>query len=409
MNPYYKRLLEEFSLVNNLENAIINHNDRVYYYLMQLVIMESDVYRNIKKSNGSEIADNILMDSLIVFHRQVKHNKIEIKLHNWQFKVNNRKTELISYLVNLYSLIFETSSFYPAYTKNLKFEMNLKSGQGFEKIYDLKNQVISALHSYGCRDNHDKDEIFHQCLLVFWKKLLQEEIGVFFPGNNQRIELCRVFNRKFYQNSNLKTYLIGIAKNVFSNKIKYLNKEKFIQITSEENRIFDSSSYDQGSDNTIFLIFLYYREYVEKRKLRTLISLLQYDCNLDENEIRFLLGINNARIHSCRLRSHFNEWYHQNQHCITEILDHSNNYFVQRETKKERMNIKIQVIDRYQRKTIFVPDLSAFQSEFRSINEFKNSHLIFKNIYYLTVTGKPSSLTGIPDEKIFKSILSILY
>jgi hypothetical protein len=152
-------------------------------------------------------------------------------------------------------------------------------------------------------------------------------------------------------------------------------------------------------------MFLYYRNYVEPRKLRTVISLLQYDCNLEDREVRQLIGINNARIHSSRQRSHFMDWYEQNLNNAPAIFDASHDYFLRRENKRSRLNEKIRTIDQFDRNKINHVDLEKFREEFRSNPEFRQHYRIFKHVYYLVSTGKQSGLSGLPDEKSLRAMM----
>ena len=173
------------------------------------------------------------------------------------------------------------------------------------------------------------------------------------------------------------------------------------EITDRENF---GQVYDE-TDNPVLLMFLYYRNFIEQRKLRAVISLLQYDCNLEDKEVRSLIGINNARIHSSRLRSRFYEWYDLNQNKFHELTDEANEYFFQRESKKEILNKKIRTVDLYRRDHIDHIDLSIYKEEFHTIPEFTQYHEVFKYVFYFITTGKISALSGLPDEKLLKDLM----
>ena len=407
MNPTCHKMCKDFNSGNELMKAIVSHNALVYYYLSQLIILSCNEYKNLELKEGTQIADQLLADTLMVFHRQVKFNKIALDIQGDIVLVNKDKLELFDYLVKLFLLIIETSAVNPLFGQNREFEIKLAAGKEFQKIYELKDSVTNTLHTFGCKDQQDKEEIFHESLLVFWKKLTLGEIGVYFTGANQKLENCRVFNRKFYQNSKLSTFITGISKNIFLNRTRISDYQVSGDTTSElpELELIDQENND--SDTPALLLFLFYRRQVEERKLRAVISILQYDCNLEDKEVRFLIGINNARIHSSRLRANFFEWYNLNKTNSADLLDTANDYLVQRELKKEKLNTKIRTIDLFQRDSLDFLDLNFFKEEFQTVPEFKQFYRIFKYVFYFTATGKPSALSGLPDEKMMRSLMEI--
>jgi hypothetical protein len=87
------------------------------------------------------------------------------------------------------------------------------------------------------------------------------------------------------------------------------------------------------------------------------------------------------------------------------IIDTSHDYFLLRENKKSRLNQKIRTIDLYERNRINHIDLNKFKEEFRSNPEFNQFHRLFKNAFYLVSTGKPSGLSGLPDEKSLRAMM----
>jgi hypothetical protein len=405
MNPSYHKICKDFNSGNDLMKAIVSNNALVFYYLTQVLILDNNSYKNIELKAGSKIADQIVTDTLLVFRRQVKFSKVELSLQGEKVMINKQNLELPAYLANLFLLITETSSVNPEYEKNQAFEMDLTIGKGFRKIYTLKDFIQNTLQTFGCKDQQDKEEIVDESLLVFWKKLSQGEVGIYFTGDNQNLENCRVYNRKFYQSSKLGTYLTGIAKNLFYNKTR---TSGFQVSRNQESELTDQdviSPENPESDTPALILFLFYRNRVEERKLRTVISILQYDCNLEDKDVRQLIGINNARIHSSRLRSHFTEWYYQNLNRIPELLDTANEYLKKRESKNETLNEKIRTIDLYRRGLLGYLDLSIFKEEFRSIHEFKQYYRIFKYVFFFTTTGKPSALSGLPDEKMLRTLM----
>ncbi|MCU0363713.1 MAG: hypothetical protein MUE32_10175, partial [Bacteroidales bacterium] len=277
--------------------------------------------------------------------------------------------------------------------------------EGFEKLLEMKAKVFNTLHDIGCKVKEDKEDIFNESLIIFWNKLTNREIGIYFSGNTDKLDNCRVFNRKYYQNSRLSTYLTGIAKNLFLNKTRTIDFRLMKDdVTEIEDKPDDFSSFG-GDDNQVEIMFLYYRHYIEPRKLRTAISLLQYDCNLEDKEVRMLLGINNARIHSSRQRARFSEWYDENLENFSEILDQASDYFSGRAAKRERLNEKIRTIDLFQRKRINHIDLNIFREEFRTRDEFQRYHKLFRLVYYFTEKGKASGLSGLQDEKLLRGMM----
>lgn len=407
MNSYYENLCKEYKSGDDLMKAIVSNRAVVYYYLTQVLISGSNWYRKIEQKEGKSLADQLLTDTLLVFRRQIKNNKVALRIQDRIIFTQKDNLELADYLTNLFSLITDTSICNPLHEKSHEFELTLVNGQGFQKVYELKESILGALQNFGCKDPDDKEEIFDESLLVFWKKLQEGEVGIFFAANNSKLENCRVFNRKFYQNSKLSTYLSGIAKNIFLNRTRtsafQVSKNKTTEITDYDNFI----PATEVIDTPALFLFLFYRNMVEERKLRTVISLLQYDCNLEDKEVRQLTGITNTRIHSSRLRAYFSEWYYKNIHRIPELLDVAHEYLAQREQKKQKLNEKIRAIDLYRRASLNYLDLNVFKEEFRTIPEFRQYYRIFKYIFYFTSVGKPSALSGLPDEKKMRSLIEI--
>jgi len=400
-------MCKDFNSGDDLMNAIVSNNMIVYYYLSQLIIGCSIDYRNMETKEGKKIADQLLADTLMVFRRQIKFKKIELHIQGEKVQVNKDNHELYDHLASLFVIIVETSNVNPAHEQNREFEMKLTGGQGFGKLYDLKESIMNTLHTFGCKDQQDKEEIFNECLLVFWKKLTLGEIGIYFSGDRNKLDNCRVYNLTFYQNSKLNTFLTGISKNLFLNKTRSSDYQVFRNKSTELTDQDELIPVNRESDSPALILFLFYRNRIEERKLRTIISLLQYDCNLDDKEVRQLIGINNARIHSSRLRTHFSEWYYQNIHRIPELLDAAQDYLVKRESKKEKLNVKIRTIDLYRRDLLNYLDLNIFKEEFHTIPEFKQYYRIFKYVFYFIAVGKPSALSGLPDEKLMRKLMEI--
>ncbi|MFH1118909.1 MAG: hypothetical protein V1775_03745 [Bacteroidota bacterium] len=408
MASCYKNILISFSSSGDLYEAIVTNNASLYYFLVHELISESQEYREMRQQYGNALTDQLLIKTMIVFQQQVKFNKLEFQIGSGRISVNKNPSDLIGYLKSLLRVIVETGQHNRNYKHFIEFETRLINGEGFRKLYDLKQSVMNALNSFGCRDSLDGEELFHEALLIFRKKLIDNEIGLFYTGGDAKIQDWQVFNRKFYQYSRLSTFITGIAKNLFNNKLRTAEfkqaKNKGPDIT--ELNICEMS--ENESENPVMMMFVYYRSEVEERKLRSVISLLQYDCGFEDNDIRKLLGLNNARIHSSRLRAHFTDWYYLNLKRLPEFIDETEEYFRCRELKKEKLNLKIRNLDWYRRNQISQPDLTIFKEEFRSQQEFNKLFRIFSRVFYLSGIGKPSTLVGQPDEKSTRKSLELL-
>jgi DNA-directed RNA polymerase specialized sigma24 family protein len=367
-------------------------------------MLNSTTYEALEKKEGKAIAGQILTDTLIAFRRLLKYKKFDIKLTKGKLYIKNKaQVELSEYLIHLFLLIFNTGKSNPAYTKSREFEKKLMDGQGFTDLYELKEPILKTLYNFGCKQQQDREDIFQESLLKFWEKLINSELGVYFTGDTDRLDNCYVYNCKFYQNSKIHTFLTGICKNLFMNRTRTTD---FNLTSTETLELPERGSDDQlnlENESPTFLKFLYYRNFVEQRTLRAVISVLQHDCNLEEKEVCTLIGINNARIHSCRLKNHFYEWYGQNKNL--EIADKANDYFIKREAKKEKLNKKIRTIDLYHRKHVNHIDLETYKEEFRTIPEFTRYNPIFRYVFYFTSVGKFSALTGLPDSGEMKKLM----
>jgi hypothetical protein len=408
MNAYYKQILKDFKTAEDLVKAILANNNMMYYYLSQILILNSSAYKAIESKDGKTAANRVLTDSLVLLRRQVKHQKIGFDIHGERIFITNKsKTELSEYLFNLFLLIIDTSITNPAFNQSLEFEKKLVEGKGFQKLYELKDSVASILHQFGCKIQQDKEDIFNECLLVFWKKLKAGEIGIYFTGDPTKLDNCRIFNREFYQNSKLSTFLTGIARNLFMNRTRTSDYETFKNTSAELTGLDEFSPAYKASDNPAIQMFYYFRSQIEERRMRSVVSLLQHDCGLEEKEICGLIGISNARIHSCRLRNRFYEWYERNLPDLQKLLDKANSYFTGREEKNLQLNKKIQTIDLYRRNSINHIDLNLYKEEFHSVPEFTQNHRIFKNVFYLTTVGKSSGLSGLPDEALMRELMTI--
>lgn len=406
MSTSYIKLLDEFNSGADVMKAIVSNNTTIYYYITEIIIFSSNVYRNIETREGKKVAGKLLMESLIIFRRQVKFRKIGITIAREKLYIDKNKTELALYLDQLLSLTYDISNYNQVYNQSGEFEMKLTNGKGYNKILKIKGSILSSLYGFGCKNDQDKEEIFNECLIVFWQKLISNQVGFYLSGKADKPDNYHVYNKKFYQNSKLSTYLTGIAKNIFLNRIKSVKFSESFSDDVEDKDMTDPEIH--LSENSLFFMFLYYRAFIEPRKLRSVISVLQYDCSLEDKEVRQLIGINNARIHSCRLRSNFHEWYNKNLNNTHIIFDKASAYLSEREAKSKKLNEKIRIITSFQKNAItWKIDLSIFREEFRTDDDFRKFHQVFKYLFYLSYIGKPSNLAGLPDEKMLRDLMDI--
>jgi hypothetical protein len=406
MSMSYARLLNDFTSGTDIMNAIVSNNASIYYYIAEIMIFGSDTYRNTENRAGRQVAEKLLLESLIILRRQLKYGKLALTIERDVIYTDRNKTELIHHLDQLLMLNYEIGHYNQVHNQSGDFERKLINGQGYHKILKLKGAIIRSLYSFGCKNDDDKEEIFNECLVVFWQKLICNQVGFYVSGKTDKPDNYHVYNKKFYQNSKLSTYLTGIAKNIFMNRIKS------VKITEPVSA--DLPDKDMGnpeihlSENPLIFMFLYYRVFVEPRKLRTVISILQYDCNLEDKEVRQLIGINNARIHSCRLRCNFHEWYSKNLNFSHVIFDKASGYLEDRESKTVKLNEKIRVISSYRESAnLWKVDLGIFREEFRTNDDFKRFHQVFRYLVYLSYTGKSANLAGLPDEKLLRDMMGI--
>ena len=406
MSTLYTRLLKDFSSGADIMNAIISNNPSVYYYISEIMIVNSNIYRNIETGFGKKSAGQLLLESLIILRRQAKYGKITFTISKDTIFIANIKSEFIHYLDQLLMLNSEISLYKQVHNYSGDFEKNLISGQGFHKVLKLKGIVTSSLYSFGCRNDDDKEEIFNECLVVFWQKLTKNEIGFYLSGKADKPDNYHVYNKKFFQNSKLSTYLTGIAKNIFLNRIR---SAKYSEPIADEISSGEITGHEvHPSENSLVFMFLFYRAFVEPRKLRSVISILQYDCNLEDKEVRYLIGLNNARIHSCRLRNNFHEWYNKNLDKSHVIYDKATVYLEERQSKTGRLSEKLRIISSFRRSPdLWKVDLGIFREEFRTHEEFRKFHLVFSYLVYLSYTGKPSNLAGLPDENPLRDLMDI--
>lgn len=406
----YQKIIENFNDASEIKEAIISNNEKMYYYLAQFLIL-SNIFKKFEKKHGTTNAKKFTSATLIALQRIVKDSNSNLILQRDKlfivFDGSKTNIELFEYLKKIFFLMPEIGSINSTFNDSKEFEDKLRNGQGIKKLYNLQDIVFSTLSKYGCKIREDKEEIFNEALIVFWKKITNREVGIYFTNKNLKLNYCYVYNRKFYHTSLLSTYIAGIAKNIFLNRTKTVEFEVSKNKTSE---IKDSDYFEDDKNDfndSILLLFMFYRIFIEKRKIRVITSLLQYECQLEDKEVKHILGINNARYHSCRLRSHFNQWYNQNLINVPDLLDEAQDYLSRRELKSNHLNKKIRTINLYQRNLINNIDLNDYSEEFQSETDFSQYYLIFKYIFYFTNNGRASMFAGLPDEEALRKLMKI--
>lgn len=411
MTSICQEIIEHFGDPQGISQAINSNNSLIYYYLTKIIVHHSVIYSNTEKKEGTEKTNSILAEALITFRRNIKQGKIILSCDRKTVFVGNSSmknpVELTEYLSNLFELMVETGPMNPWHEQSRSLELNVIKGREFQRFYEFKASVSRTLHGFGCADDEEKEEIFNESLIVFWKKMVDGEIGLFFSGKGKGLDHCRVYNRKFYQASKLNTFLTGIARNLFYNRTRNPAHTMIKNSARDVPDFIDPGTVSSDRDNPVIPLFMFYRGLIETRKVRSLISMLQYECGLDDKEVKALLGLNNTRIHSCRLRTHFHQWYSENTNRMPALLDAAHDYLANRESMREKLNTKIRMVDLFQRNLVKVVDLKIFPEEFRTMTEFSKFHLVFKYVYYFTAAGKPSSLSGLPDETAMRQLLDI--
>lgn len=398
MKTYYQEILNAFHDDEEIKKAVLSHNALIYKYLTWIMMQNSLPYRSIKLKEGKETADRLLRDCLVIFRRQVNHDYYKILIKKEKIINGNSNSELVDHLVSLFKLMEEISPLNPFHEAAEKYEKEMVEGRGLLALELCRPLVYSALHKAGCTNQEDKEDIFTDARMIFWQKLKNNETGLFLTGQSNDISNCHVYNKSLFQNSKLCTFLAGISINLFLN----LTRTSEFRISKKDlSHVPDTVSDDQVSEDNarqLKMLYNYYRNCVEPRKIRTIISMLQYDCDLEEKEVKGLLGINNARFHSSRLRENFVKWQKDPRNRQSAIIDASNEYLTKKESQDKKLNEKLLIIDRFERGQSNHVDLNKFREEFRSHNEFHKYRRLFMISYYLVSQGKASRFTGLLDE-----------
>lgn len=407
MNSVYRKLLDKFGTEKEIMEAILTNHPLIYYLLSRLAVVECESYKQLERRDSRTAADRTLSECLVIFRRQIKFGKADILIKGDSIMVGKNRTGLAEFLNELIQLVFETSPLNPMHEFAADYQHKLIKGQGYQSLYQLKNLVEQTLHTSGCTRQEDKEDIFNESLLVLWKKLQQGEAGIYFTNNMKSIDHCRIYNRTLYQQSKIGTFLAGISRNIFMNLTRNPEYVASRNYSCELDPETLNESAEPDPDNLVLLMFLFYRACIESRKLRSVISILQYDCNLEDKEVQRVLALNNTRIHSSRLRAHFYEWHSRHMTDIPSFLDASSSYFAQRDEKKEMINRKIRAIHLYERTSHTKMDLEMFREEFGSDTDFSRYYPVFKYMYYFISTGKSSSLAGLADEKSLREMMEL--
>ena len=406
MPSVYNKIVAGFENESRVTDALISNHPLIYRYMVEMMMDHSNAFQDLKDKVGRIPLNKILSDTLIIFRRQVKHQKIELSVFGEKIFLKRSRTGLLEHLEQLLTSIHNINEYERMIKQSGRHGLNLANGRGYEKILKYRSSVFNTLYHIGCKDESDREEIFNECLVVLWQKLTSDQVGLYFTGKEDKLDNCHVYNKRFYQGSRLITFLTGIAKNIFLNRIKSATIHR-----AETADLPDESSPDTETDpteNPLFFMFLFFRAFVETRKLRVIISILQYDCGLEDKEVRQMIGINNARIHSCRLRSSFHEWYDQNFNNVHLVYDQASAYLEERKSRVKKLNEKIKYVSLYRKIKIDQQiRLDLFQEEFRTREEFETYHQIFKHLFYLSSAGRSSSLAGLPDEKHLRALMDL--
>ncbi|MDX9907168.1 MAG: hypothetical protein RBS55_11320 [Bacteroidales bacterium] len=405
MKTYYQEILKSFRDDEEIKKAALDGNALIYKYLSWMIMQNSTLYRTLSIKNGTAEADRLLMDALVIFRRQLNHNHFRIVTEKERIFISRKKTPLAEHLAGLFDLMTEISPLNTFHNEAQTYLSELAGGRAIGKLYALRPRIFSALHKAGCTKSEDKEDLLNETMVIFWQKLTGNEIGIYLHGKKDNPDHCFVFGKQLCQQSKLSTFLAGIAINRFMNMTR---TAEFKAIKSDPGSIpefdYDEEIFaDRG--NPTEALYHYYRERVEPRKIRTLVSMLQYDCCLDEKYVKELIGINNARIHSCRQRESFCKWQQEPANRTAGLLDDSNDYLADREKQAGRLNEKIRIIDRAVRENTDHADLEKFSEEFRSESDFNRYCRLFKEVFYLSASGKPSRFTGLADEQELRSRL----
>lgn len=392
-------LLHDFAGKTELEDAIVRNHPTLYIHLAK-GIMDTEVYTDFKREEGRIAAYRMLTETLIVFRRQIKHSKAEITIQGSLISVNKHH-ELKSYLIELFLLMIRVGGI----SKYL--EIHKKPDFDFRVVYQLKDKVVNTLFSLRLSSEFNADEVFQDTVITLWEKIHQNEIGLFQKADSFHLDNWYAFNRKFFHYSKLSTFLTGIARNIILQGDRYKKTRKSESIGELEHSLSDPETI--AAPDPILKMYTYFRVFVEERKLRSVVSILHYDCGLEEKEVCTILGLKNARMHNARLKNNFNTWCASQSSGIPDFFEAGEGYLSECYQKEAMLNAKYRILNSSDyHLPVGSVELSAFSEEFRSTHEFLDSYLILKNILYLLSKGKPSNLAGLPNEEPLRKSLSIL-
>ncbi len=402
MHSLYTELLQVYQNADGLSEAILSNNEHVYSLLTVYIIHHSEIYKDIvekKERSGSEM---IVSDTLTILRRQVKAGIAPLGVNHGKLLLG--KTDLLLHIDRLLLLLQKTGPLSEIKAEVGRVELNLINGYGFRTILKLKPGIMGALVTFGCHSQSEREEIFSESLIILWKKLIHNEIGIIKESPQGHTDRYQVYNKRYFQHSSLNTFLTGIVRFLFMNRCR-IRKRQFTDIADnipEINNLPDTES----DKEPVAVLFRLYRIFYEPRKLRTLISLLQYDCGLEDAEVCRITGLSNGRIHSYRLRRNFRHWYSTNIGNLHRVTDKAYDYHKMCESKLRFLNEKIRVLNDGQDDHLQDVPMDIFREEFTDSINFHAYRQILLDILYLAQAGKASSLKGIPDEAALRQKMS---
>lgn len=383
-------ILKNYQINNgDLDRALIFGDPETYYLIVKSLIREKFFQDLLFNENLN--AYDLLTETLIAFRRQLKSGKATIQFQKQLILVNN-KQEISEYLKRIFTLMAEEKA-------DTEFQNKVDENATFIEVYHLKDKVMNTLGTIGLQLKVDPEEVFQESILRLWDKISHNEIRIIKNKLDQPVNDWVVYNRFDYSNSRLSTYLVAIAKNLVYNNYRFQKLRNSESIEIIENR---SAEVETNPDSDpILLCYKYFRVFYEDRKLRSIISILHYDCGLEEKEVCHLLKINNARIHNSRLKSDFNDWYCHFLKNYAKYFLELNHYAREIESKEHKLNQKLMAITQFISRKSDV-DLNIFKEEFRSQEEFRGMGIVFRNVLYLVSLGKASNISGLPEEPLLR-------
>lgn len=402
MHSLYTELLQVYPNADGLYEAILSGNEHVYRLLTGYIIQHSKVYKEIVETKGKSGSRMVVSDTLTILRRQVKAGVARLYLNHGKLFLG--KTDLLLHIDRLLLLFRETGPLSEIKPEMGEAELNLINGYGFRTILRLKPGIMRTLANFGCHSQSEREEIFSESLIILWKKLVNNEIGIIQRNSQNHADRYQVYHKRYFQHSNLNTFLTGIVRFLFMNRCRS-RKRRFTDITDNISEPVNLP--DTGSDvEPVAVLYRLYRIFYKPRRLRTLISLLQYDCGLEEGEVCRITGHNNCRIHSYRLRRNFHLWYRTNIGNLHRVTDAAYDYHKKCEAKLRFFNRKIRVLISGKDDPGQDIPMDIFREEFTDNIDFQAYRQEILDILYLVQAGKAGSLKGIPDEAALRRKMS---